>query len=134
LSNKTGLPERYETYWGQDFWAFVHGALVDGGSVLDVGAGRQPTIAPADRPPRIHYVGMDIEASELKLAAPGSYDETVAADAEVVRPELVNRFDLALSWQVLEHVRHLDRAAAAFDEYLRPGGWYVAMLSGRNVS
>src|SRR5204862_6715334 len=39
-----GLPSRYEQEWGTEFWGFVNRALAPGAAVLDVGAGRRPTI------------------------------------------------------------------------------------------
>jgi SAM-dependent methyltransferase len=122
---------RYATYWGTEFWEEVNGTLARAGAVLDVGSGRRPTIAPEDRPADVEYVGLDISAEELALAPEGAYDETVAADASELVQGLVGRFDLILSWQVLEHVEDLPRAAANFHAYAKPGGSFVAMLSGR---
>jgi SAM-dependent methyltransferase len=122
---------RYATYWGTEFWDEVNAALARAGAVLDVGSGRRPTIAPEDRPAGVEYVGLDISAEELALAPDGAYDQTVAADASELVQDLVGRFDLILSWQVLEHVRDLPGAAANFHAYAKPGGTFVAMLSGR---
>jgi SAM-dependent methyltransferase len=122
---------RYATYWGTEFWDEVNSTLARAGAVLDVGSGRRPTIAPEDRPAGVEYVGLDISAEELALAPEGAYDQTVAADASDLVQDLVGRFDLILSWQVLEHVRDLPHAAANFHAYARPGGAFVAMLSGR---
>jgi SAM-dependent methyltransferase len=92
-----------------------------------------PTIPVSARPPGTHYVGLDMSAHELAAAPGGSYDEMVAGDAEVALPALFDRFDLIVSWYVLEHLRHLDRAAALFHLYAKPGGWFVGCLSGRNA-
>jgi SAM-dependent methyltransferase len=127
------LPARYEPEWGADFWAFVDETLQPGVSILDVGAGRRPTIDPARRPPGTTYVGFDISAEELAAAAPGSYDETVAGAAETLVPGLVGRFDLIVAWQVLEHIRDLPRAVDTFSRYARPEGRFVACLSGRRA-
>jgi 2-polyprenyl-6-hydroxyphenyl methylase/3-demethylubiquinone-9 3-methyltransferase len=99
--------------------------------ILDVGSGRRPALAPADRPAGTHYVGLDLSAVELAAAPNGSYDETVAADLAQRVAGLEGQFDLALSWQVFEHVRPLDRALENLRAYLRPGGRMVAVLSGR---
>jgi SAM-dependent methyltransferase len=128
-----GLPARYEQEWGTEFWDFVNRALEPGVAVLDVGAGRQPTIPAANRPSGSHYVGLDVSAEELRAAPAGSYDETVAADAETLVPDLVGRFDLIVSWQALEHFRDLSSAAGAFHRYAKEGGRFVACLSGRNA-
>ena len=132
---KQGFGEaRYEREWGQEFWGYVHGALRPGIAILDVGAGRRPTIALEDRPAGVEYVGLDVSAEELELSSPGSYDEKVVADASRFVPELADRFDLITAWQVLEHFEDLPGAAAAFREYAREGGWFVAMLSGRRAA
>jgi SAM-dependent methyltransferase len=68
---------------------------------------------------------------ELESAPPRSYDEIVAGDIVEFRPELRDRFDLVVSWQVLEHVRPLSEALENIRRYLVPGGTFVAQLSGR---
>jgi len=67
----------------------------------------------------------------LQLAVPGSYDEVWVRDAAVRIPELEDRFDLILSYQVLEHVKPLDVVLQNLHSYLRPGGRFVALLSGK---
>ena len=83
------------------------------------------------RPPGCRWVALDISADELGLAPPGSYDSVVVADVERSVTDLAESFDLIVSWQVLEHVRHLDLALANLHAYLRPKGRLVAMFSGR---
>jgi SAM-dependent methyltransferase len=122
---------RYQREWGLEFWGFVNDAMRPGIAILDVGAGRRPTISPEERPADIEYVGLDVSAEELELSAPGSYDEKVVADAGLLQPQLVDRFDLVVAWQVLEHFSDLPSAAEAFRSYAREGGWFVACLSGR---
>lgn len=112
----------------------MNDVLRPGAAVLDVGAGRRPTISPADRPPGTHYVGLDVSAGELEAAGEGAYDELVVSGAELRVERLVDRFDLIVAWQVLEHFRDLPSAAAAFHDYARPAGWFVACLSGRNAA
>jgi SAM-dependent methyltransferase len=55
----------------------------------------------------------------------------VAADVTHYVSDLANRFDMVLSWQVLEHVRSVPAALDNFHAYLRPGGLAVVILSGR---
>jgi hypothetical protein len=43
---------------------------------------------------------------------------------------LEGEFDIVVSWQVLEHVKPLAVALANIRSYLRPGGLFVAHLSG----
>jgi SAM-dependent methyltransferase len=130
-----GLPPSasYALEWGAEFWGFVDEVLRPGISVLDIGAGRRPTIAPADRPEGVRYVGLDISADELETSPAGSYDETVAVDVQETVPALAGRFDLIVAWQALEHVRDLRLAADNLRRYARPGGRFVACLSGRNA-
>jgi SAM-dependent methyltransferase len=127
------LPPRYRN-WASEFWGFVDDALRPGIAILDIGAGRQPTIPPERRPEGTHYAGVDISAEELGEAPPGSYDETVTADAQRLVPELVDRFDLIVAMNVLEHFQDLPSVVAACHSYARPGGWFVSSLSGRNAA
>jgi SAM-dependent methyltransferase len=128
------LPPRYQEEWGGEFWEFAERGLRPGATILDIGAGRRPTILPDRRPEGTHYVGMDISGQELEEAEPGSYDETVVADAQREIPELVGRFDLIVAWQVLEHFEDLPSAAGQFYRYARPGGWFVSTLSGKHAA
>lgn len=128
-----GLPARYHEEWGAEFWARINAALRPGICVLDVGAGRRPTIDPGKRPADTHYVGLDVADGELKIAPPGSYDELVVADAGTLVESLVGRVDLIVAWQVFEHVEDLRGAARAFHQYLRSGGVVVACFSGRHA-
>jgi 2-polyprenyl-6-hydroxyphenyl methylase/3-demethylubiquinone-9 3-methyltransferase len=90
-----------------------------------------PAIPVDLRPPGCRYAGLDISAHELAAAPAGSYDETFVADLLEPRPELMGRFDLVVSWQVLEHVDSLVSALDAIHLCLRSGGHLAAMLSGR---
>jgi SAM-dependent methyltransferase len=125
------LPERYAEPWREAFYDRVASVLAPGAAILDVGAGRAPTIPVDLRPRDSRYVGLDVSASELAAAPAGSYDETVVADLLGAPIELAGAFDLAVSWQVLEHVRSLPAALAAIRGFLRPGGHLAALLSGR---
>jgi SAM-dependent methyltransferase len=125
-----GLPERYQEPWRAPFERRLADLLRPGSTILDVGAGRNPTIPPDRRPPGTRYVGLDISAEELAAAPPGSYDETWVADVTEHVAELDERFDLVLSWQVLEHVRPLGAAFDNFFVYLRPGGTFIGQFSG----
>jgi SAM-dependent methyltransferase len=129
----SALPARYRTYWGTEFWQVVDGALRSGAAVLDIGAGRKPTISPPRRPAGSHYVGLDISGEELREAPAGAYDEIVVADVQRLVPELIDRFDLIVTWQAMEHVRDLEAAIDNVRSYARGGGWFVACLSGRHA-
>ncbi len=122
---------RYETRWREAFDEAVDPLLVRGASVLDIGSGRAPTIAASRRPDDCLYVGLDVSESELLHAGYDAYDEIVVLDIATPTPALIGRFDLAVSWQVLEHVKPLDRAFANIYSYLRPAGTLVAQLSGK---
>jgi SAM-dependent methyltransferase len=124
------LPSRYREPWRAPFDRRIEELLKPGMSVLDVGAGRSPYVKPERRPPGVRYVGLDISEAELALAAPGSYDEVWVADATRHRAELDGRFDLIISWQVLEHVKPLRAAFDNFHAYLRPGGTFLGQFSG----
>lgn len=124
------LPARYQKPWDAPFEEAVRPALVPGARVLDVGGGRSPTIPRERRPPGCEYVGLDVSGSELSRAPAASYDETVVADLVRSIPTLRDRFDLAVSRWLFEHVKPLDAAIDNLRTYLRPGGRLVAEFSG----
>lgn len=125
------LPPRYQDdVWLQPFRDAVHEAIATGATVLDIGAGRRPTVPAAGRPPACTYVGLDISRSELNMAPDDAYDETLAGDVTIYQRELEGRFDLIVCWQVLEHVKPLRTALENIRSYLRPSGRFVGQLSG----
>ena len=76
------LPSRYDVAaWRGEFDRRIEPYLVTGVTILDVGAGRRPTIPPANRPAGCRYIGLDLSAAELAEAPMGSYDETWVGDA-----------------------------------------------------
>ena len=122
------LPERYGFAMQTVFLDRVRPLLKPGVTILDVGSGRSPTIAPENRPPGCRYTGLDISVEELEAAAPGAYDHAIACD--ITQPIPTDEtFDLVLSWQVLEHVKPLDEALHNLRAVLRPGGIMLAQLS-----
>jgi SAM-dependent methyltransferase len=125
------LPERYGYRMQDVFLAHLLPRLVDGVHILDVGAGRAPTIAPEDRPPGCWYAGLDISAVELTAAPPGSYDQVLVQD---VATPLGDQFDVALSWQVLEHVADVEAALENLRQALRPDGRLIAQLTGSRAA
>jgi SAM-dependent methyltransferase len=124
------LPARYSERWEGRFERRVEAVLRPGMAILDVGSGRRPAIKPADRPAGCRYVGLDLSAAELAAAPAGSYDETQTTDATILVPAFEGRFDLVVSFQVLEHVRSLDAALMNFYSYLVPGGHFIGQFSG----
>lgn len=129
-ASRVPLPARYEGVWDGPFRTAIEAALRPGMTILDLGSGRNPTIARNERPDGTTYVGLDLSGEELTAAATGSYDEHAVADIGILQDQLVDRFDLIVSWQVLEHVRDLGAAMVCVRAYLKPGGTFVAMLSG----
>jgi len=124
------LPIRSYPPRKQSFYALTAKNRVQGCKILDVGAGRRPVFPVEDRPLGCEYVGLDISGSELAAAPAGSYDRCVEGDVCQPIPELCNEFDLVISWQLLEHVKPLDDALDNIYSYLKPGGQFVAKLSG----
>ena len=124
------LPPRYADPWARRFEELVRPSLTLGASVLDVGSGRLPALAPGARED-LTYVGLDVSRAELELAPERPYDEVVVGSITEPHPELEGRFDLVLSYQVFEHVSPIDAALGNIGRYLRPGGTLVALFSGR---
>jgi SAM-dependent methyltransferase len=123
------LPPRYGYRMQDVLLERLQPLLTPGVRVLDVGAGRSPTIAPENRPPGCTYVGLDISEHELACADSLAYDRTVVHDITQPNSELRD-FDVIISWQVLEHVSPLVGALANLRSMLRPDGVLLAQLSG----
>jgi cyclopropane fatty-acyl-phospholipid synthase-like methyltransferase len=128
---RIALPSRYQTSMQQPYADAIAARLHDGMTIIDIGAGRHPTLAAAARPPGTTYIGLDISRSEMNAAGPGAYDETYAVDITSRVSALVERADLAVSWQVFEHVKPLDAALDNIYAYLRPGGMLLSAFSGK---
>lgn len=123
------LPPRYGRRMQDVLLEHLDPLLNPNVAILDVGAGRKPSIAPKDRPTGCRYVGLDLSEEELLSAPAGAYDRAVAHD--ITHPlALGEQFDLVLSWQVLEHVRPIDGVLENLRKVLRPGGTMLAQLSG----
>lgn len=131
LARREDWTGRYAVRWRDAFDDAARPFLAPNVAVLDIGSGRQPTISLEDRPPACRYLGLDISECELQLAGEDAYDGIVVGDITTHDPSLAQRFDVALSWQVLEHVRPLDHALDNIYSYLRPGGVFVGQLSGK---
>lgn len=124
------LPQRYGYPMQRVFAERLAPLLVPGVAILDVGAGRSPTVAPERRPAGSRYIGMDVARAELLAADPGAYDEWLVHDITEPVRSIEDRVDVVLSWQVLEHVASTPRAFEAMRRTLRPGGTLLAQVSG----
>lgn len=125
------LPPRYATdTWHIPFEGRLAEALQPGVRILDVGAGARPMVRPEDRPEGCVYVGLDVDGEELRKAPPGSYDRGVVGDVCTLHEELVDEFDLVLTWLTMEHVRPVPAALHNLSRYQRPGGRILAYLAG----
>jgi SAM-dependent methyltransferase len=123
------LPPRY-AMWRKDFINLATARATPDCSILDVGAGRSPILPVDMRPPGSRYTGLDVSLSEIEEAPRGSYDDFVVGDICTDMPALRDKFDLVISWQLLEHVKSLDDALENIRTYVRPGGHFLAQLSG----
>jgi SAM-dependent methyltransferase len=132
LDVEARLPQRYANPQPlrDAFRARARAVLRDDDLVLDVGAGRAPSLPLGERPSRCRYVGLDVDRAELEAAPEGAYDEIVVASATSVLPGLEGAVDVVLSYQALEHVKPLEAAFANFHRLLRPGGHAVALFAG----
>lgn len=127
----SALPPRYHWYWRDPFDRAIGDRLRPGMRILDIGSGRSPSVPVEARPADCVYTGLDLSPVELEAAGEDAYDEVIVGDITESIPALANRFDLAVSWQVLEHVSRLDDAVDHIQGYLRVGGTLVCFLSGK---
>lgn len=125
------LPARYREHWLAPFNRLVGQTVREGATILDVGAGRSPVLPPDRRPHGCTYVGLDISETELAAAPSGAYDEVFVGDIIEHLSSLDARFDIVLSWQVLEHVKPLPVALENIRMYLKPDGRFIGQFSGK---
>jgi SAM-dependent methyltransferase len=121
---------RYRDDWIEPFHEAVRRNSGEGAVILDIGSGRHPSVPAELRRPSSVYIGLDVSEDELRHAGPGAYDRVIVADLTERVPELVGTVDLAVSWQVLEHVTPMSVALDNVRDYLRPGGVLIAGFSG----
>jgi SAM-dependent methyltransferase len=124
------LPARYGVAWADAFLDVIAPHLRPGVRILDIGSGARATLPPEQRPAGCVYAGLDVSRDELERAGEGVYHEKIVGDVSTAVAGLSGRFDLVISWQVLEHVSSMRGALATQRDALVPGGTMVAMLSG----
>jgi SAM-dependent methyltransferase len=130
LASSGRLPTRYTRPWDDVFCAALEAALQPSTTIVDLGSGARPTI-PADcRPVGCRYIGVDISRVELERAPTGSYSAVCAVDVSSPGACLMERADVVVSWQVLEHVSSMSASLENIYRWLTPGGQLVALLSG----
>jgi SAM-dependent methyltransferase len=121
---------RYRDDWMLPFHEAIRQNARQGSVILDIGSGRQPSVPAALRESAGAYIGLDLSEAELRRAGPDAYDSLIVANLAERVPALVETVDLAVSWQVLEHVAPMSAAIDNIRAYLRPGGVLIAGFSG----
>jgi len=113
----------------------LHGGLVPGSRVLELGCGRSPWLPFLARHVGCRVTGIDIEphAAELaraNLRGAGASGEIVCGDAFKPRDHdgLLERFDLVYSMGVMEHYADVVERLSVLAAYLRPGGRIVTTV------
>ena len=129
--SKVELPPRYHSRWQQPFEDRVGQLLREDMTVLDVGSSAEI------RPWRSATV-RETPAMSGWTCRPASWSGQVPARMTTsswrtrhARAALRNTIDLAISWQVFEHVKPLDQAFDNLHSYLLPGGMLVSLFSGK---
>jgi len=131
LSSEVKLPERYSEPWQAAFQEQALRAAGPNCRILDIGSGRSPSLPRNMLPPGGHYAGFDLSLQELEKAPDGSYDEIIVGDVAITNDLLIGKYDLAVSWCVLEHVSDLAATISNIRLYLKPGGVFVTQFSGK---
>lgn len=106
---------------------------IEASRVLDGGCGEGGVaLALGARHPRIQVVGLDVSATNVRLAQklnrfPNvTFRQGLAEEAHLLfEPD---SFDLAYSFAVLEHVRDVDETVASLLKVLRPGGRFCFVV------
>jgi len=106
--------------------------LKDNQVIYDVGGGKRPYLSSrAKKDLNSTVVGLDLDASELRKAPYGCYDSTICADITSFKGK--NDADLLICQSLLEHVKNIDAAFAAFASILKPGGLALIFVPNRNA-
>lgn len=130
----TRMPDRRARYredWREPYLEAIRSRLTPDTVILDIGSGRSPSVPRAMLADSNRYLGLDVSSAELDRAGPGAYDHAIVANVTERLPKLTGQIDLAVSWQVLEHVAPMAAALENVHAYLRPGGAFIAQFSGR---
>lgn len=107
---------------------FARDSMQPAMQILEVGGGGRPLIAVERRPSDALYVCLDPDPSGREQ---GGYTEFIVGAVEDWHLQLADRFDLVVSCNALEHVPDLAQAFANIHGYLKPGGMFTALFSGR---
>lgn len=138
------LPEKYRIDGNVRFTEdFLLPALQESGKkVLDIGAGRSPSISKELRDEKkIFLLGLDISEKELQAAGAHAYDEYVIAD--LCDKNLCDKtfallahapFDLAISRALLEHLPDPALALGNIAKQLKPGAKLLVFFPCRNAA
>lgn len=108
-------------------WLELFGPAIGGNTaftVLDAGCGARAHLRPK---PGLYIVGIDV--SESQLSRNPDLDEKIVGDIQqydLGKP----RFDLAVCWDVMEHLSSPETALSNIESALRPGG--LLLLVGPN--
>lgn len=121
---------RYQDDWMVAFEDAIRRNARGDSVILDIGSGRHPSVSAQVRSQSSLYIGLDKSEVELRRAGVGAYDRLVVTNLIAIVPELVGTVDLAVSWQVLEHIAPMSVALDNVRGYLRPGGVLIAGFSG----
>jgi 2-polyprenyl-6-hydroxyphenyl methylase/3-demethylubiquinone-9 3-methyltransferase len=128
------LPQIYQIDGNRDFIdRFCPAFIKPGIRLVDVGGGKQPYLsALAKSSMGMHVTGIDISQEELDRAPVGAYDESLCVDITQYRGE--SDADMLVCQAVLEHVRDVEKAFAAFASILKPGGLALLWVPSRNAA
>lgn len=127
------FPESMRIDGNRDFVSgFARAFVKPGMTVYDVGGGKNPLFDLSQKTVLgLRYVGVDIDADELARAAPGVYDEVVAADIAAYRGR--GDGDVVICQALLEHVQDIEGAFSGLTSILRRGGRLVLFVPSRNA-
>lgn len=125
----------YDDYWSgevpphYELSETLSGLVVDhvdpASRCLDVGCGTGGSYGRWVNEHAASYLGVDVSAQAVKLARASGLDAQVIDDAGTL-PFPDESFDLAICFEVFEHLFEPDRAAGEILRVLRPGGRLIA--------
>jgi SAM-dependent methyltransferase len=127
------LPDHFRVDGNSDFIdRFARRWVAPGNVVYDIGGGKQPLLSPEEKTRLgLRIIGVDIDASELRSAAPGAYDEVCCTD--ITKFDGRGDADVVICQALLEHVSDVQAALANIATILKPGGRVLVFVPSRNA-
>jgi len=141
MKNRTAIEEHFDDealrydYWKEKNWYYYDALKVIAGkwttgarSVLDAGCGTGTILTTISAPER---VGIDISSEMIDIAKKRhGHDTSVSFVASTIEGyDAARQFDRIISFDVIEHLEHYEKAVTRMSELLHPDGRLIISMA-----